>query len=89
MATLATAELRAYTADAPNKWRQIIFQGYCTRRLRMPTRDQRQIFYQVKNVKTQRVGSGIGEQILIRKDGVSIKETPEKEQKKGVRKHSI
>jgi hypothetical protein len=34
---LATAELRAYRADAPNKWRQIIFQGYCTRRLNMPT----------------------------------------------------
>ena len=51
--------------------------------------NQRQIFYQVKDVKSQGVGSGVGEQVLIWKNSVDIQEAPEKEQEKKVRKRAI
>lgn len=51
--------------------------------------NQIQIFYQVEDVKSQGVGSGAGEQIVKWRDSVDIKEAPEKEQEKKVRKHSI
>src|ERR1700733_15455189 len=52
-------------------------------------RNERHIFYQVQDVKSQSVSSRVGEQILVWKDSVSVKEAPEKQQKKKVRKHPM